>query len=485
MVFINDFISYTITSNMSIYSLLWLLVGTVFYAVHDEFGWTVGLYQSVNIGWSIGWRMPFTPEQYTGFGSKLFSLFHNTIGVMFSGIAVIYIAAELSANKDTWLTQMVKEEALEEAANTEGYWDDILAFFTLYFHKFKVVLFLFLIGIVGVLATRLFVPEYDIWMALEFIFSTLTGAGYMTIPDEEAKYKFVLCAIYAAFGIPLLIISMGLVMSYLFTNPDEDAVYDKIIASLTPDEIDFMKMFEIDDGNGTLDIKEFIILTAVRIGSVSPDLITTIAERFKELDRDHQKSIAYADIVSGYTEIKRQARVTPLGVEVGSMMTTSAGSYCRGKGSGRVAPDSTTDVPTSDTSSWRNTPSGGSTPFHKVSTVSNESKAHEAMEIEDLEDLETGTGRRSISSSDSADKEDDVRCPVGLPINSSVGGDTGEKVEVEEAGLARSSQRRAAGDRVNAKTLAHIQKVKKVIISPFQCVLEFVLLCDIACVCSL
>lgn len=169
----------------------------------------MALYQSVNIGWSIGWRMPFTPEQYGSFGSKLFSLFHNSVGVMFSGIAVIYIAAELSANKDTWLTQMVKEEALELAADTEGYWDDILAFLTLNFHKFKVVLFLFLWGFLGVVAVIFFVPEYDTGTAVEFIFSVLTGAGYMTIPDEDAKYKFVLCAVYAALGIPLLIISMG------------------------------------------------------------------------------------------------------------------------------------------------------------------------------------------------------------------------------------------------------------------------------------
>lgn len=36
------------------------------------------------------------------------------------------------------------------------------------------------------------------------------------------------------------------------------------------------------------------------MGGVTPDLISTIGEKFNELDRGHEKSIAYRDIVSGY-----------------------------------------------------------------------------------------------------------------------------------------------------------------------------------------
>lgn len=203
---------------------MWLLAGTVFYAVHDEFGWSVGFYQSVNIGWSIGWRLPLTPSVYNSFYSKLFSLFHNTIGVMFSGIAVIYIAAELSASKDSWLTKVVKQDALEDAAATEGWLDDVKAFITLYFHKSKVILLLILFAWMGILASYFMISNYTWGHAFKLTFATLTGGGYYTIPDNSDKWKFVLCAIYAAFGIPLLIISMGelssaycVVVSFRFT----------------------------------------------------------------------------------------------------------------------------------------------------------------------------------------------------------------------------------------------------------------------------
>ena len=195
-------------------SVAWLLIGTIFYAVHDGFGWSIGLYQSVNIGWSIGWRMPFTPPLYNGFASKLFSLYHNSVGVMFQGIAVIYIAAELSANKDSWLQQLVKQEALEKAAQTEGCLDDVKAFATLYYSKTKVVLLLLVACVTGVVTAVTVIPTFTVLNAAEFIFSTLTGAGYMTIPDEARKWKFVACALFAAVCLPLLIVSLGESNSY-------------------------------------------------------------------------------------------------------------------------------------------------------------------------------------------------------------------------------------------------------------------------------
>lgn len=80
---------------------------------------------------------------------------------------------------------------------------------------------------------------------------------------------------------------------------NDTATYAKIVEDINPQEIEFMKMFEIDDGDGMIDKNEFIILTVIRIGATPPELIHSINERFKELDRNHTGLLQYDDVVFG------------------------------------------------------------------------------------------------------------------------------------------------------------------------------------------
>jgi hypothetical protein len=63
-----------------------------------------------------------------------------------------------------------------------------------------------------------------------------------------------------------------------------------------------------DDGDGTLDNREFIILTVVRIGAAPPSLISQINIRFEELDRRREGKIKYEDIVYGLRKKKVHLR---------------------------------------------------------------------------------------------------------------------------------------------------------------------------------
>lgn len=49
-------------------------------------------------------------------------------------------------------------------------------------------------------------------------------------------------------------------------TPDEKFFYSKIAAPLKQEEIKYMQAFGIDDGDGLLDAKEFVVLTIIRIG---------------------------------------------------------------------------------------------------------------------------------------------------------------------------------------------------------------------------
>ena len=61
-----------------------------------------------------------------------------SVGVVFVGIAVIYIVQEVGKNKDDRIMEMMKKNDLALAAETEGYMDDIAAFFTFYLPKLKI-----------------------------------------------------------------------------------------------------------------------------------------------------------------------------------------------------------------------------------------------------------------------------------------------------------------------------------------------------------
>lgn len=88
-------------------------------------------------------------------------------------------------------------------------------------------------------------------------------------------------------------------VSGIIHKSSANETYAKIVEDITPQEIEFMKIFEIEDGDGTIDRNEFVILTVVRIGATPPTLIHQINQRFKELDRNHTGVLRYDDVVFG------------------------------------------------------------------------------------------------------------------------------------------------------------------------------------------
>lgn len=93
----------------------------------------------------------------------------------------------------------------------------------------------------------------------------------------------------------------GLIISFaLISNAiNSEAYHEALFSVITDKELTSMKIFGIDDGDGTIDNREFIILIAVRFGAASPGLLTQINDRFEELDRDRTGSIKYNDLIKG------------------------------------------------------------------------------------------------------------------------------------------------------------------------------------------
>lgn len=78
---------------------------------------------------------------------------------------------------------------------------------------------------------------------------------------------------------------------------DSDCILQRAIAPVTREEIALMQDYDVENGDGVIDFKEFVIMAAVRIGSVSPQFMRQLKTHFKELDRKHAGKISYDDFI--------------------------------------------------------------------------------------------------------------------------------------------------------------------------------------------
>jgi hypothetical protein len=295
---------------------LWIFIGAVFYALHENMGWSLGIYQSLSVGFSLGWVLP--PDVVVVHSrdtdviiSKTFTMCHNVVGVLFSGLAVIYIANDLLHRKKNWTFQRALRKKIDEKTTDNWLWGNIMGCTLYHLPKIRVFIVFFLVAAAGTMWCFFSFNHLQEWTfpsACVFSFSTLSSAGYRTIPDSSDPFQFVICAIYAAVGVPLMTISLGLFIGRLFFNHDEVKLFEQMAEDVSSKELESLKLFCDKQEQCQIDNLEFAILIALRIGAVAPEMIAKIKERFDILDRNHEHRLAYEDIIvgGGGSDIKPQ-----------------------------------------------------------------------------------------------------------------------------------------------------------------------------------
>ena len=186
-------------------------------------------------------------------------------------------------------------KALEEAGDTEGYWDDIQAFFTVYGPRLKIHLIFLLWVVIGVLWSCL-AAKWPVIQGFYFAVSSLTTGGLWPIPEGSPAWHYAFTAFYVVAGVPVMAISLGMIANSVSNIGGSRLLKQKISARISDEEIDMMESFGIVDDDGSIDAKEFAILTLVRIGALQPSLICMIHERFEEIDVNKTGSITYEDL---------------------------------------------------------------------------------------------------------------------------------------------------------------------------------------------
>jgi hypothetical protein len=168
----------------------------------------VALYQSTSVGWALGWSLPYETHNSGTSISIIYTCCHNCIGVMFQGLAVIYIAEALSDSKDNWTVEVAKKQLIENELEKNHWKSRLIAWVKLNKTKCKVIAMCIGCFVFGVFGGVSF-DEWTILKSMDMTLSTLTCSGYLGVPPEAASWKIIVLAIYTNFGVPLYAISLG------------------------------------------------------------------------------------------------------------------------------------------------------------------------------------------------------------------------------------------------------------------------------------
>lgn len=270
--------------------ILWLASGTVFFMLHTHYGFYRSLFRSVSVGYGIFW-VAIDPGVFANTYIRL----HFVIGVAAIGGMMAVFARSLADSKSRWYVEAMKKQALQAAGETEGYTDDIVAFALYYWPKMQVHVFFALWAIVGIVVTTSSIG-WSVLDGMYFSLASMTTGGLHALPDDSPEWCYLFTALYILVGVPVMAVSFGLMANAVTNAGGSAALADKISARITNDELDLMKSFGIEDGDGAIDNKEYVILILVRIGALAPDLIRVINSRFQTLDTNRTGSITYEDL---------------------------------------------------------------------------------------------------------------------------------------------------------------------------------------------
>ncbi len=129
-------------------------------------------------------------------------------------------------------------------------------------------------------------------------------------PDTHSDLSD-LCHLAAAFtciGTPLMLSALtsistmlGLTLiAYTGRHRFRDVIYQKIQHR----ELEVLEKFGLDDGTGKMDLREFIIVSAVRMKAIDPKLIKLLVHTFHHYDLKRDGFIYHQDIVERYHELE-------------------------------------------------------------------------------------------------------------------------------------------------------------------------------------
>ena len=203
------------------------------------------------------------------------------------------VFAKYLTDSKSWYIEALRKKALTDAANTDGWGDDIWSFIIYHIESIKLLSAWFLwIGFGSMWVA--FTHNWSCIDSLFFALSALSSGGRVAIPDDSPDRDYIIIGLYVMTGIPVMAIATGVIAhAIVFKNESVNSLNKKMMVRMTETELELMKAFGIEDGSGDIDAQEFVILTLVRIGALEPELIHYITGLYDSLTVDSSGMLTY------------------------------------------------------------------------------------------------------------------------------------------------------------------------------------------------
>lgn len=169
-------------------------------------------------GWSFAWRLDDQDRAFSTNVSKIFTSFHTVIGVVFLVGIVLLMAEEMSKRKEKWLVDIAHKKEYDRGMQSGISLSVVWKYFSYHLPRYRIVGLCLLWGIIGLLWGTFAIEQWSIAEAANFTISTISGAGYMPIPDGSPPSVYVFVAIYASIGFPLTTTALGTIHTVLFSS---------------------------------------------------------------------------------------------------------------------------------------------------------------------------------------------------------------------------------------------------------------------------
>ena len=276
--------------------VLWLAVGTLFYWQMNGEGLVLGFYMAVSTGYAAGFGFPLDRND----GVLMFSCLYILSGSILISSLLFELAHSMVAEKSSWYDRAIEQEAEIHQTN---WFTPINRWHKKNFSKLIFVYMWLTFFTIGWVIAYLANDDLDALQSFFMTMSYLSSTGTLTINPDSSNLYFVFAGCYAAVGIPLMALSMSnlaAVVKSLLEGGEQGLENQKkqiINQNISRLELEMMLKFGLDDGDGNIEIGEFIVLCAVRLGALDPKLVTIITKRFAQLDSDGSGHLSYEEIL--------------------------------------------------------------------------------------------------------------------------------------------------------------------------------------------
>jgi len=208
------------------------------------------------------------------------------LGASFVGVALGFFAENITEDSETWFFRLQDEKKIQDfiLLGHDSWKKRARAFFYSQRSVIKAVLVWF-VFVAALAIIRSIGVGWSFREAQYCAISTLSTGRHWSIPEDSPTWLYGLTAALTSIGVPVMGLAMAAVGQALMEQGDVTEAQGAIDEPITIQELQLLQDIGLEDGDGTIDMSEFILLCMMRTGT-DPSLLSYIRRRFLALSHN-------------------------------------------------------------------------------------------------------------------------------------------------------------------------------------------------------